>query len=133
MREWIKDSAIRIISVQREALKSHAKKLAEKFNYTLKEATYAKLSQKEEKITSDWFARTHGQNNPKLAMVKRSSRLNTQWPREENNKVQEWNHARLSDDNPSTPVSTIVPSYSPTISLIDLSSTFPSQKPNSVP
>ena len=49
IREKIKDNTIRIISVQSKALKGHAENLKERFNYALKEATYAKLTHKDER------------------------------------------------------------------------------------
>ena len=48
-RKKLKDRAIRMISVQRKAMKGHAENLKEKLNYALKEANYANLDHKEEK------------------------------------------------------------------------------------
>ena len=71
--------------------------------------------------------------NSKLEILNISVRLSIQQLREEQDEVQDNNHTGLSDDNPSTPITTIVPIYRPTIPPSALTRTFPCQKPSSVP
>ena len=76
IREEVQDKSRRIISFQNKALKCHAEKLKENFNYALKEANYSKLSQKEEKYQVLGLQECMDKTILKLATLKISTHFN---------------------------------------------------------
>ena len=82
----MEDNTIRIISVQSKSVKGHAEKLKINLNYALKEANDTILYQKEEKYQVIYLQELT-KNNPKLATLKRSTRLNIRLLREEHDEA----------------------------------------------
>ena len=79
--EEVEDNAIRRIYVQKKALKCHAAKLKQMFNYELKEANDEKVAQKEAKDQFFDLQKCIDKTVLKLATLKSSAHLNMQWLR----------------------------------------------------
>ena len=82
MGEEIKDYAMKIISVKSKALKGHAEKLSENFNYALKQANDVKLAHKQQRDQVIYFQERMDKTILKLSTLNSFARLNMKILRE---------------------------------------------------